>query len=251
MKDDQKGYIVVETLGAFMLFVFFVVSILSLINVVVVQARIHNALSQTAMTVSMYDYCFSAAGIDDDVMKIAGRAEDTRGEINTFRTNISTVLNGLSSLQGSDSVSQDITTAKNIYDSGAAVVEQTSGWVDTLANNPEEMIGKLLALGADTGSRAAFEAVAKPIIGRYLTNGAQNGDDYLKSMNVVDGLAGLDFIDSTFLDKDGDVVITVSYVVEYRFGNLPLPFDTGIRVEQTVKTKAWLGGAGKGYSSGA
>ena len=250
MKDDQKGYIVVETLGAFTMLVLFVVSILSLINIVVVQARVHSAITQAAMTCSMYDYCFSAAGIDDEIVKIADRAENTRGEIAEFSNNIRVVMDGLSSLGGSNSISQDITTAQNVYESGSAAMEQTSGWVETLANDPKEMIGQLLALGADTGSRAAFTAIVRPMVGRYLTNGSQSGDEYLKKMNVVDGLAGLDFDDSTFLDKNGDVVIKVSYVVEYKFGSLPMPFDTGISIEQTVKTKAWLGGTGKGYGGG-
>jgi len=56
MKKDQHGYIVVETIGAFMLFVFFVASILMLINIVAVQARVHNAITQAAETVSMYSY---------------------------------------------------------------------------------------------------------------------------------------------------------------------------------------------------
>ena len=39
MGKDQRGYIVVETIGAFLLFVFLNISILSLINIVVVQSR--------------------------------------------------------------------------------------------------------------------------------------------------------------------------------------------------------------------
>ncbi len=251
MKDDQRGYIVVETLGSFMLLVFFVTSILSLINIVVVQARVHNAVTQAAMTISMYDYCFSAAGYDDDIMKIAGRADEVETEIDTFKTNINTVLDGLNSLSGSNSISQDITTAQNIYNSGSAVVDQTSGWIESAANDPKDMIGKLLSFGTTELSEMAFAAMVRPIIGRYLTNGSQSGDEYLKSMNVIDGLDGLKIVDSTFLDKNGDVVIRVQYEVEYRFGNLKLPFDPKLSIEHVVKTKAWLGGAGTGYSSGS
>ena len=41
MGKDERGYIVVETIGSFLLFVLLVLSILSLINIVAVQARIH------------------------------------------------------------------------------------------------------------------------------------------------------------------------------------------------------------------
>ena len=41
MRRDERGYIVVETIGSFLLFVLAVTSILSLINIVAVQARVH------------------------------------------------------------------------------------------------------------------------------------------------------------------------------------------------------------------
>ena len=45
MKRDENGYIVVETIGCFVLFVFLMTSILSLINIVTLQARVHYALT--------------------------------------------------------------------------------------------------------------------------------------------------------------------------------------------------------------
>ena len=55
--------------------------------------------------------------------------------------------------------------------------------------------------------------------------------------------------DSTLLDEDGNVVLTVRYAIDYTFGALPLPFpDHRLEITQTVKTKAWLGGNGEGYS---
>jgi hypothetical protein len=56
MRNDESGHIVVETIGAFIPFVFLVISILSLVQLSATQARIHNALTQTALTISMYSY---------------------------------------------------------------------------------------------------------------------------------------------------------------------------------------------------
>ena len=60
MKRDQGGYIVVETIACFTLFVFLMMSILSLINIVTVQARVHYAITQAAETLSMYSYTLDA-----------------------------------------------------------------------------------------------------------------------------------------------------------------------------------------------
>ncbi|MCL2813906.1 MAG: hypothetical protein FWD23_04840 [Oscillospiraceae bacterium] len=50
----ENGYITIETLGTFLPFVFLVVSILSLVNIVTVQTRVHYALTQAANTISVY-----------------------------------------------------------------------------------------------------------------------------------------------------------------------------------------------------
>ncbi|MCL2202230.1 MAG: hypothetical protein FWB75_09715, partial [Oscillospiraceae bacterium] len=61
MKKDDRGHIAVETVCAFIPFVLLVVSILSLVNIVVLQARVHYALTQTAKTLSVYCYTLEAA----------------------------------------------------------------------------------------------------------------------------------------------------------------------------------------------
>lgn len=248
MKDDQKGYIVVETAMAFTLFVFFVTSILTLINVVAVQARVHHAVSQAAIAVSMYDYSFHVAGLDDDIVTIVKQADELKSDYDSFMGNVDTVMDSLDALSQGDVTNVDISGAE-----GAAgeAYDQASQWVDTAVNDPKTMVKSLLGLAANEASKEAFGALVRPVVGRYLTNGSQSGDEYLKSMRVVDGLDGLDLTpvesDSAFLDADGNVVITVSYQIDFGFGALPLPF-TELNVVQTVKTKAWLGGAGDGYS---
>ena len=56
MGKDERGYIVLETISAFLLFTLLVIAILIIISIVTVQARIHYAITQTCETVSMYSY---------------------------------------------------------------------------------------------------------------------------------------------------------------------------------------------------
>ena len=53
MKRDEKGYIVVETLLAFVLYLLAMLSILSLVNISVVQSRIHYAITEACESISM------------------------------------------------------------------------------------------------------------------------------------------------------------------------------------------------------
>ena len=78
MHQNDGGYIVVETISCFLLFVFLNLSILSLINIVTVQARVHYALSQAAESVSMYTYVLNQMGVTDHLVKNAKKKASTR-----------------------------------------------------------------------------------------------------------------------------------------------------------------------------
>jgi len=70
IRSDEKGYIVVETVGTFVPFMLLVISILSLVNIVTLQARVHYALTQAANTLSMYSYVLEAVGAADKLISL-------------------------------------------------------------------------------------------------------------------------------------------------------------------------------------
>jgi len=88
---DNNGYIVVETVGTFIPFVLIIISILSLVNIVTLQARIHHALTQTALTLSMYCYVLEVAGLTDDLSTLDEKA-------NTFTNSVSSIYEGINAL---------------------------------------------------------------------------------------------------------------------------------------------------------
>lgn len=246
MKGDEKGYIVVETSTAFMLLVLLMVSILSLVNIVTVQSRVHYALTQAAQTISLYSYTLEVTGMADSIKSNADKAEQA-GEI---KENINEILTGLKNL--SEGQTAEV---------GKSATVQVKGWVENTVQDPKQTIQLMLNYGLKEMGDAAFSALVRPLVGRYLDNGDQSGDEYLKAFHVDGGLKGLEFYsfhsvastdlpathNSTLMDSNGDVWLTVNYEIDYTFGALPLPFEPKLKISQTVKTKAWLGGDGEGY----
>lgn len=243
MHKDENGYIVIETIGAFIPFVFLIVSILSLINIVTLQSRVHYALTQSANTLSMYSYTLEVTGVAKNLVTMGNKANKVTKEIDGMKDDISAVFTGLNGLSGAE-----------------AVVDRASGWATSAGENPTEALQGLLNCAMAEGSKAAFSGLARSIVSGYLANGDMTGDEYLKSVNVIGGLDGLIFYDfdlfdinstgendSVLIDKDGNVKLVVRYDVEYKFGILPLPFNPKLSITQSVKTKAWLNGSGKGY----
>ena len=250
MLKDARGYIVVETITSFMLLVFLMLSILSLINIVAVQARIHYALTQTAQSLSMYCYTLELTGAADHLINIEAGAEAVHKESAAFKENIESVLDGLQSLNMGDA-----------YKGGEAIVDQTVNLGKGIYNDPKGAIQTLSKYGLQQLIGIGFKELLIPTMDHYLSNGSMSGDDYLKAFHVVDGIRGLNFYsfglldlntkgnyNSALLTKDGTVKITVQYDIDYSFGALKLPFkEPKLHVTQEVETKAWLGGSGEGY----
>lgn len=238
MKKNQGGYIVVETIGSFLLFVLLIVSILSLINIVTVQARMHYALTQAAQTLSMYSYTLEAAGVADHLTNLAGNASEAEDNIEEFKDNLNQFIDGIN-----NEFPPDIIQGGNgVYDN-----------VNEIASDPKETVRLLLNYGIKRVGDEVFQQLVEPLIMHYLRNGDMSGEEFLTTFDVQldsfemsDGLNNVD--DTALLNKDGEVKLTAHYYITYKFGALVLPFEPKLEVTQTVLTKAWLGGSGEGYS---
>jgi len=250
---DESGHVAVETVGAFVPFLLLVISILSLVNIIAVQARMHYALTQAANTLSMYCYALELLGVANNLTTLDNKANRVSSEVALLRDDVSAVLNGIGSLSGIDEA-----TAR-----GGDAINRAFGWGEEAVGNPTETLQLLLNYGISELGGLLFEQIARPLVGRYLSNGDQTGNEYLTGAGVVNtngasrraGLSALDFYNfrnwglgnSVLIDRNGNVKLVVEYEIEYTFGGLRLPFRPTLRITQTVITKAWLNGSGRGY----
>jgi len=258
MGKDQQGYIVVETIGAFMLFVFLNISILSLINIVVVQSRVHYALTQSAQTLSMYTYALEATGVADHIVANSKRAGAVADESDKMVNNLNKLIDAL---EGRD-VDKFSRAVNDTYD-------QADGIAGRLVEDPKGVLQNLLNYGLNKAESFALDQCMRPLMGWYLRGKSSSGEKFLKDYHVVDGLDGLKFYtmdtvgynsitkrftsgsknDSLLIDKNENLCLVVQYDIDYAFGALPLPDEFGgkLHVTQMVTTKAWLNGCGEGY----
>ena len=264
MRKDERGTILIEFVGSFLLFVLLILSILSLVNIGTMQARMHYAMTQTANTLSMYGYMLHVAGMDEPMINAAKGAQYVQSEANGVIDEINGVLDGINNFG-----------LTGIQKSGEAAVDRISGWVDNTRENPKQTLQLLAQYAMREVGSAGFELILRPLMEHHLSNGEMNADEYLRSVGV-DGVDSLEFYtlstpgyspaggreivgsftgipadDSILLDGDGNVKITVQYDMKYSFMGLNklLPFEEPkLRITQSVMTKMWLGGWGEGYN---
>ena len=248
---DKNGYIVVETVGAFVPFLLLVISILSLVNIVTVQARVHYALTQAANTFSMYSYTLEVLGVANNLTRLDNKAARVTSEANAIKNDINSVFSGINDFS-------DLVTSVS---TGGSIINRVLGLGEEAAGDPKGALQILMSYGVNELRGKVFEELARPLVGRYLANGEMSGDEYLRRAGVVnsnsgaEGLEALEFYrlvnlggrNSVLIDLNGNVKLTVDYEIKYTFGGLPLPFGPTLRVTQTAITKAWLNGSGKGY----
>lgn len=236
MHKDETGYIVVETIGTFIPFVLLIASILSLINIVTVQSRMHYALTQATNMLSMYSYTLEATGVADILKIIDDKGSIVESEARAMQSDIELVLDEIQKLSVDEAQRH-----------GKAALDRAHDWGESIADDPKNALQLVMNYGLNEGKKALFQEFAGPLVAGYLDNGNMTGKEYLEHVNIIGGLNGLDFKGSTLIDKDGNVKMTVNYEIEYKFGALPLPFEPKLKISQSVKTKAWLNGSGEGY----
>jgi hypothetical protein len=244
-QKNESGYIVVETVGSFLMFVLLVVSILSLVNIVTLQSRVHYALTQSAIALSIYGHILEATGQAEKIQAYDTPSSKTRQGTEAILEEIDSVLEGINSI--SRGFGKDVSISHS----------RTLGTGEDIADNLITIARLLIDYGDEAAASLVFEQLVRPLVGRYLSNGDLTGDEYLRSVNVVGGLNGLHFTKyaigspiggSSILDANGNVRIIVTYDIEYTFGVLRLPFKTPLlRVSQAAVTGAWLNGRGEGY----
>ena len=237
-------------MGAFVPFLLLMISILSLINIIAVQARVHYAMTQAANTISMYSYALELLGVANDLTALDEKAYRADSAVSEIKDGIDAVLNMARGAEGTGDMS-----------GGGGSISRALEQGEQLLGDPKETLGMFVSYGLDHLWDMLFDELARPLVGRYLSNGDMTGDEYLRACGALNrktgakGLAALEFYNhadrnlgrSSLIDRNGNVKLVVEYEIAYTFWSLELPFKPTLRIAQTVSTKAWLNGSGKGY----
>lgn len=259
-KDRESGAIVVEATISLTAFIFAIFTILSIVNICFIQAKISVALNTAAKEISQYSYLYYALGIDNMESKFQQGTGEGRELANNTIDGIGTVMDSLSDA-GSSIESFDFDGLSNAVETGYQSVDSlVSMYGEKIKNDPKGMIagmGKMALneLGQEAKTLLA-QVLAKAFMSKNLrSTDKDNADAFLRRYNVVDGMDGLNFNYTTFLayGQSDEIQLVVTYKVRV-LQLLNINYDFTIR--QCCKTTAWDNGISKleeknlGISSG-
>jgi len=197
-----------------------------MINVTALKARVHYALTQTAIELSLYGHVAHVTGLSPHMQTMAAGAQATDEMFANLNTMISTL-----DIQGG------------------------VGFVEDVIDDPVTFLMNFVYSGLTI---ASHEAIIRPIFNKYMRLFDQNAATFLENNRATDGsglVAGflgnvIAFDGSHLITPEGDILIIATYNIDFTFGFLPLVperFGT-IEVTQSVKTRVWLGGYGDGFN---
>lgn len=254
----ESGSVTVEATISLTAFMFAIITILTIVNICIVQARIANAINTTANEISQFSYLYALTGFPESESKLARAGKEDTAGVDSILTDINTVFNEVENLGASGATSSDdipdIAGAWNQAVGSAEAIEAAGSSLEStfmeIASNPKQLIFGIAKLAASESLEAIKSAVAAPLFkamsSRHLVN-TQGGspDDYLKNLGVVPAangsyMDGLDFSNSSlFPYGSGLIVINVSYDVKVI---ALLPIDFSFHFSQTAITHGWLAG---------
>lgn len=245
-KDSECGAIVIEATLSLTAFVFLLFTILSVVNIVYIQAKMSVALDSAAKEISQYSYLYYKLGIDKHEADLSAGTEDSHETAEKTIDGVGSLLNSLSDAQNSIETA-DFDSLIAAIESGSSNVDSlVTMYADKLANDPKAFI---IGIGKMAGNELKEEV--KVILGQVLAKTfmkknlmsykGDNPDDFLKRYRVVDGMAGLD-LDYTALMAYGtsnQIQLVVTYDVQViRLLNIDFKFT----FRQVAKTTAWGNG---------
>ena len=245
---NERGAVVVEGIISLTTFMFAIFTILSIVNICYIQARMMTALTSAAKEISQYSYFYYKFGIDELDAEAAKGTEDSRKLADNTVTGVASLMDSLSGASNSFQTGDFEGMVDQIEGGVDNVDSLVNQYADRIADDPKGFIlgmGKMMGNELkEEGKALLCQALTKAFMKKNLkASPTDDPDAFLKRYKVVGGLSGLDFEYTTFLQNGTSNLIQV--VVTYKVKVIELlNIDYEYTFRHCVKTTAW----GRGVS---
>lgn len=246
---DQRGSASIEASISLTLFIFFIITIYSFVNFCRAQALIQTAINESAKEISQYSYLYKITGLQKYEILLNHKADESTTKTDKVIDSMGQLYDTFSSIASSNLTPGEI-DASTFSD----IKQQTSDLsnnIEVLMSDPKGLMMGFAALAGqkiiEEGKSQLVAELAKTLSLKNIElknvqnkEIIQNADDRLKSLGIENGLAGLDFSNSTiFPNGSSDINITVQYSVKIL---QLLPVKSEAVFCQTASTRGWLYG---------
>lgn len=241
-REKERGAIVVEATISLSMFIFMIYTLLSVVSICFIQAKMSTSLDAAAKEISQYTYLLYETGIMDYQDELTGKGAE----------NGKSVAEGLSSLVGalSDGTehiqSGDFSGLASDIESGVTTVNDLAEKFGDQIKDPKTLIMGLASMAGsealEYGKSALGSLLARCLMEKNLAESpGEDPNEFLERYHVVNGLDGLDFQGTSLMNpaNEDEIQLVVTYKVKVV---QLLNIDVDFTFTQCAKTKAWGSG---------
>lgn len=153
---NENGSVTIEATISLSAFMFAIVTILTIVNICIVQAKVAYAINTTAKEISQYSYLYSLTGINDREAEVYAEGKSQTGDISNILSDVNTVYNEIEKLGQSDNYSTDnIADILSAWDGVSGSLDTISGSgssimssIENIASDPKNLLFGIAKLGA-------------------------------------------------------------------------------------------------------
>lgn len=250
-KNNENGAIVIEATISLTTFVFVIFTILSVVNICYIQARVNFALNAAAKEISQYTYLYYALGADEVQAGWYEATSEDRDLASKTITDVTKFVNTLGEVGDAGKTGNFEAMYAGIQQAeqdGKDVKDVVDQYYDKIKENPKEfLIGMAKLAGTEIAEMAKVylaQALAEMFMSNNLTaNSGDTMEAFLARNNVVEGDDGrlLDFTGSSMMayGMTDKIQLVCTYDVELiKLLNIDFTF----KIRQCTQTASWGNG---------
>lgn len=244
MKKEEKGAITLEASLILTMFIMGFMCMMSLVQIVQAQTILQYAVDQAALDLSRNSYLLTKSGIASEIYGTSENAQKFEGDTQEVINRVMDVYSGLGAVTSSNAQTI-VPNAKNVMGSYNDAVDGINSYKEEYFSDNDEIWNTLVEWGVSKGEEfvttAAVSALAKAEVKKQLkTMGQTDPDTYLKKLGIKDGLDGLDFKGSKWMQANDQgrpgIRIEMSYNMEFNWYYFLIK---DLRYKVTAYTALW------------
>lgn len=245
IKNDESGAIVVEATVALAVFIFAIFTLLSVVNICYIQARIGSALASSTKEVSQYSYLYYKFGLNEAQAKMNDKNAESRATATQTIDGVGVLMDSFST--GKESVSTgDFQSLINAANTGAEEVKSLTALYKDQLKDPKQFILGMASLAGEElleeGKNKLGQLMCYAFMQKNLVESpTDDADRFLRRYKVEGGLDGLKFNGSSLMayGKSNEIQMVVTYKIQVV---KLLGIDITYTIRQCAKSSAWGNG---------
>jgi len=163
LRNDQGGFIALEMLTSFVVFVICFVIIITFVNLASVQLRVHHALTQTVKEIAFYTYGLHVVGVTGFIQETATLATAPTAQLGGMVGNAFDVWDGMSGMTNATSLEG----IKNAAGSLVNNAEQGMEAISDVARDPMAALRGIITVGVNEGMATGLSHLFGNVIAPY------------------------------------------------------------------------------------